>query len=85
MNLPESVKFVIMGDEIHGLSRAGHLAKDLKTSGKASESLGSRLWLCPKLLQNPLYGVPLIEQGHHGDLKTAKKVKGYSPRKQPFT
>ena len=37
MNLPESVKFVIMGDEIHGLSRAGHLAKDLKTSGKASE------------------------------------------------
>ena len=38
MNLPESVKFVIMGDEIHGLSRAGHLAKDLKTSGKAKAS-----------------------------------------------
>ena len=37
MNLPESAKFVIVGGEVHGLSTAWHLAKDLKTSGKGSE------------------------------------------------
>ncbi len=36
MNLPESVKYIIVGGGVHGLSTAWHLAMELKASGKGS-------------------------------------------------
>ena len=36
MSLPESVRFVVIGAGVHGLSTAWHLAKELEASGRGS-------------------------------------------------